>query len=264
MLAGHAWGAYWQLMRKYHRFEVVGLENVLVNAGSALIVGYHGSPGARDLIMLQMLLLKDHGEVTHAITHDLVFRIPLLGAVAEGMELIGRDPKRLDEAIERGEKLVVTPGGIQEAWSAYRDRYTVRWRGLGYLRLALKHRLPIIPVAAVGVDDAFLGLYDAYRLWQPLWKRYNLPEGAGVWLGLGPTGIWPFTPPFPSHIVQYIAPPICLEDEGITDPDDRPALLAFHRRLVALVQEMLDRGRGDVRARGGARPEATTWIDQVG
>jgi len=169
LLGGVAWGGYWDLMRKYHRFEVRGLEHILNHRGPALIVGYHGKPGARDLIMLQTQLLREHGMVTHAVTHDMMLRLPFVRSAALGMQLIGRDPASIEAAVKRKEKLVVTPGGIEEAWGSFRDRYTVKWRRrLGYLKLAIEHKLPIIPVGAVGVDDAFYGLYNAYEIWKPL------------------------------------------------------------------------------------------------
>lgn len=264
LIGGFAWGEYWQFMRRYHRFEVRGLEHILRHRGPALIVGYHGKPGARDLIMLQTLLLKEHGEITHAVTHDMAFRVPLLRSFADGLQLIGRDSESIARAVERAEKLVVTPGGIEEAWGSFRDRYKVKWRRFGYLKLAIRHKLPIIPVAGVGVDDAFYGIFNAYNVWKPIWDRFKLPEGTGIWLGVGPMGAWPFTPPFPVRIIQYIGTPIDLEVEGLTDPDDRDGLLGFHARLVDRVQDMLDRGRAE--ARGRVRDEdleETTWLNPV-
>ena len=250
LLGGDAWGGYWDLMRKYHRFEVRGLEHILNHRGPALIVGYHGKPGARDLIMLQTQLLREHGMVTHAVTHDMMLRLPFVRSAALGMQLIGRDPASIEAAVKRKEKLVVTPGGIEEAWGSFRDRYTVKWRRrLGYLKLAIEHKLPIIPVGAVGVDDAFYGLYNAYEIWKPLWDRYGLPVGTGVWIGFGPLGAWPFTPPFPSRIIQYVDPPIDLAKEGLKDTKDPEKLLGFHNYLAARVQQILDHARKQLRAR---------------
>ena len=282
--AGHvAWTGYWQMMRRYHRFEVrawphredddgfKGLENVLDCPGPALIVGYHGKPGARDLIMLQTLLLTEYGQRTHAVTHDLVFRIPVVRGLAEGMQLVARNPESIAAAVGRGEKLVVAPGGIREAWASFRDRYKIQWQSLGYLKLAARYRLPIIPVAGVGSGDAFYGAYDAYRLWKPAWDRFHLPVGTGVWLGVGPFGLWPLSPPFPARISQYIGAPISLADHGLDGPDvharfDEPAVKeranAFHHHLAGQIQQMLDDGLAAARGRAPAA-ETRTWVDQI-
>jgi 1-acyl-sn-glycerol-3-phosphate acyltransferase len=261
-VARKLWTGYWHFMRHYHRFEVHGLENVLRIRGPAMLAGYHGKPGARDLIMLQVLLLREYGEMSRAIVHDAAFMLPGLREMGDGMLLIDRDKASLAAAVSRGEKLVVTPGGIAEAWGSFRQRNRVRWSGYGYLKLAAQHRLPVLPVAAVGVDHAFLGLYDAYRVWKPVWKRFHLPAATGVWIGVGPFGVWPFTPPFPVRIVQYVGAPIDLVAEGVKE-DDEAGLARVHERVVATVQQMLDRGRD--RARGRAAPdpvEAVRWIDQ--
>jgi hypothetical protein len=261
--ARQVWTGYWQLMRRYHRFEIHGLEQVLRIRGSAVLAGYHGKPGARDLIMLQTLLLREYGEVTRAIIHDAAFFLPALREMGDGMLLIDRDKASIAGAVARGEKLVIAPGGIAEAWGSFRNRHRVGWKSLGYLRLAAQHRLPVFPIAGVGVDDAFLSLYDAYRVWKPIWDRLRLPAGTGIWVGVGPFGLWPFTPPFPVRIVQHVGAPIHLEAEGVTSPDDVEGLTRVHAKVTAMVQQLLD--RGEARARGRAAPdpgEAIRWIDQ--
>jgi hypothetical protein len=238
-----------------------------------MIVGYHGKPGARDMIMLQTLLLTEYGERTHAITHDMVFRIPVVRDVAEAMQLVPRTPESIAAAVSRGEKLVVAPGGIQEAWAAFRERYKLKWKRLGYLKLALRYGLPIIPVAGVGSGSAFYGAYDAYRVWKPAWDRYGLPEGAGFWIGVGPLGVWPFTPPFPARISQYVGAPIALADHGLgesglherfDDPVVKQKVLGLHHHLVAQIQQMLDDGLNAARCRAPA-PDGETrrWVDQI-
>jgi 1-acyl-sn-glycerol-3-phosphate acyltransferase len=266
-IARELWMGYWRGMRRYHRFEVRGLQHIL-GSGPAMIVGYHGQPGARDLIMLQELLLREHGETTYAVTHDAVFRIPLLRDLAEGMELVSRERGAIADIIERGEKLIVAPGGIREAWSTVRDRYRLRWRQSGYLKLALRHGLPIIPVVGAGAGDAFYSAYDAYRFWKPIWKRTGLPEGFGLYLGIGPCGLWPFSPPFPARIVQYAGAPIDLIAEfgehGKIDPDDRAALDRINQQIAARMQDMLDRARAELRGRHhGPEFEELTWVDDL-
>jgi len=252
-------------MRKYHRFEVRGLEHIL-RLGRAMIVGYHGKPGARDMIMLQMLLLQKYGQPTHAIAHDMIFHVPILCHLAKGMELVSRDREAIAKIVARGEKLVVTPGGIEEAWSTVTERYRLKWRRMGYLRLAIEHKLPIIPVVGVGSGDAFYALYDAYRFWKPVWDRSKLPEKAGLYLGLGPLGLWPFTPPFPVRIVQFVGPPIDLEmTYGHIDVDDRKALAVIHQKVTAIVQDMLDRARAEVTGRTtGPEFGELRWVNQLG
>ena len=95
---------------------------------------------------------------------------------------------------------------------------------MGYLRLAIKHRLPIVPVAASGVDDVFIGLCDGYALG----KRVRMPYRLPLWIGAGMTGLWPFSLPFPVKIEQHVGEPITPDARG------RPLRPCLHPRPVRL------------------------------
>lgn len=232
-----AWFAYWDAMRRWHRFEVRGLARV-ERGGPALIVGYHGRPVAHDLCMLQALLRERGGPEPRPVIHAAFETTPVLRWLVEGVGFVTGDGEAMARVIARGDPVIVTPGGTREGCRSARERYRVAWGGrLGYLRLALKYRLPIIPTAAAGVDDAYLGLNDGYA-WG---KRLGLPAGLPAWLGVGPLGLWPLSPPFPVKITLHIGEPIHLDP---IDPADRGALLALHERVTGAVQELLDRARG--------------------
>jgi hypothetical protein len=169
--------------------------------------------------------------------HGAVEQQRLMKWVSDGLGFVTGDGEAVGEAVRRGELIVVQPGGTREGCRSSRHRYEVDWgERTGYLRLALRHRLPIIPVAAAGVDDGYLGLNDGYA-WG---KRLGVPHRLPLWLGVGPLGLWPLSPPFPVKITQLIGAPIDLEDGGPIDPGDREALLRAHRRVAAAVQALLD------------------------
>src|SRR5207253_3176561 len=106
-----------------------------------------------------------------------------------------------------GRHFVVLPGGLREALRPFWKQHQVDFgQRRGYIRFADRHSLPIIPVAATGVDRAYLGLNDGYRLSKRLFGHgmYSL------WLGVGLGGFYPFALPFPVKIRQRIGPPIHL------------------------------------------------------
>jgi len=127
---------------------------------------------------------------------------------------------------------------------------------VGYLRIALKYGLPIVPMAAAGADDTYIGLNDV----EAVGRRLGLPRDWAwlTWLGVGPLGLFPFSPPFPVRMHQIVGEPIALPRRGRIDMDDRDALLREHRRVVGAVQDLLDRARRRAnretpsRRRGGA------------
>ena len=220
--------------------------------GAALIVGYHGRPVAYDMCMLSALLNDRLGYLPHAVLHR-AFDLPLLSAVASGLGCVTGDDPRLGAVLERGEHLIVLPGGTREAHRGPGQRYSVSWgRRWGYLRLAIRHRLPIVPVAAAGVDELYLGLINGHR-WA---RRLGLPKALPLWLGLGPLGLWPWSPPFPARILQLVGAPILATASGAVAPDDEEALGALHAQVVGAVQQLLDAARAAACAPAppGARP----------
>jgi hypothetical protein len=69
------------------------------------------------------------------------------------------------------------------------------------LKLALKYKMPIVPVASAGVDDRFIGLNDGHA-WG---RKLKMPGGAPFWIGIGLGGVFPFALPLPSKIHTMVA-----------------------------------------------------------
>ncbi len=235
-----AWLRAWGAMRAYHRFEVRGIER-LDGLGAALLVGYHGRPIAHDHCMLTVTIHERYGYVPHGVVHGAVERNAIMKWVSDDLGFVTADGAAVEEAVKRGELLMVQPGGTREGCRSFRHRYEVDWGDrTGYLRLALRHRLPIVPVAASGVDDAYLGLNDGYALG----KRLGAPARLPVWIGVGALGLWPLSPPFPVKIVEHVGEPIDLSAEADAALADGERLLALHRRVAGAVQSLLDRAVG--------------------
>jgi hypothetical protein len=246
-----AWNTYWNAMRVYHRFEVVGLEHIVGRQGSVLVVGYHGRPWALDLCMLGTLLEREHGVELRPIFHQ-GFEQPGLNWLIEGLGCVTSDGPRMAEVVARGDPVVVTPGASREGFRPFYERYRVSWGGrMGYLRLALKYKMPLVLAASAGVDDTYIGLNDGEKWGQ----RLKLPTGLPAWIGVGPLGVWPLSPPFPSKITLHLSPPIHLEDNGPVNPEDTEQLRLLHRDIATRIQRMLDNARNrSVSSPGQPRP----------
>lgn len=231
-----AWLAYFRAMRVYHRYEVRGIE-ILDRPGAALLVGYHGKPWAYDMCMLTVTLYERLGYMPHGVMHKTFNQARITKWMIDGLGFVTGDGEDVAEAVARGEHILVQPGGSREGYRSSRERYKLHWgERTGYLRLALRYNLPIVPVAAKGIDDGFWGLNDGYALG----KRLRLPYDLPAWIGIGPLGLFPFSPPFPVKITQVIGEPIHLRAEGPVDPGDRTALLGLHRKVMGAVQGLLD------------------------
>jgi 1-acyl-sn-glycerol-3-phosphate acyltransferase len=238
-LARRAFLAYARTLARYHRYTVQGLHHVEPGR-AALLVGYHGTPFAWDMFMLAATLHDRDGVMPHGIFHDIFDRYRPLRQLLDALGGVTRDGPGLAAAVERGEQILLLPGGSREAARDFRHRYRIDWgRHRGYLRLAARYRLPIIPVACHGVDDAYLGLNNGYELA----KRLGTPSRVPLWFGIGLTGPWPVALPFPVPFTQVIGAPITDLAEGDVAVEDSQALERLHSRVVAAVQDCLDQAR---------------------
>lgn len=225
--------AVWRFYRRYFRYSVQGFENLPCDR-SAMIVGYHGRPVAYDLCILLVEIYERCGYFPHAVVHAAVKQSKHLGKVADALHFVTGDGPDIREALARKEHIVVVPGGTREGCRSFRHRHEVQWGpNTGYIKLALKYNLPIVPVGAHGVDNAYFGLNDGY-VWG---KKVKMPARLPFWLGIGPLGLWPLSPPFPARIQQRIGRPIELPI-GLDSKDDS-AMNVQHERIQSQVQSLL-------------------------
>jgi 1-acyl-sn-glycerol-3-phosphate acyltransferase len=243
------WIRYWRFWQHYHRYSVEGLEH-LDGDDSVLIAGYHGRPIALDMCLLTVAVYDRYGYLPHGIVHRGLEKFPLFKRFTDGCGFVTEDGPAIREAVANGEHIMVTPGSGQEACRSFLDRYRVSWQGrLGYLRLAARYGLSIVPVAAAGADDMYVGLVDA----EPLGRLLGVPSrwAFTLWVGLGPFGPYPYSPPFPVQLKQVVGKPIdCWKGRPCSDPPVEE-LIEVHGYVVAAVQRLLDRARKDYTVFGG-------------
>jgi len=249
--ARDVWLRYWRFWQWYHRYGVEGLEH-LDGPGAKLVVGYHGRPLAYDMCMLTVALYERYGYMPHGVVHRGLEGYAFLKRHVDAIGFVTRDGPELAAAIARGEHVVVTPGGGQEGCRSVFQRYTVAWGDrTGYVKLARKYRLPIVPVAARGADDTYVGFWDA----EALGRLIGVPRrwAWALWAGVGPLGLYPFSPPFPVRMHQFVGAPI--DPWGApehAEESEEAGNVRIHERVVAAVQALLDRAR-TLEDQGGSR-----------
>lgn len=212
---------------KVHDYRVVGLEKL--PEGPALLVGYHGSP-ALDAILLGWLLYEREGRPPRGIAHRVLFRVPGVSGLIRALAMVPGDDDALRAAVDRGERIIVLPGGTRECFRSSRTRYALDWANRrGYARLAQRYGLPIVPFAASGVDDLYRIIGDGYRISMRLTGTDALP----LCLPLGHRSL-PFGPPRPVKIHQRLGDPIPPQaDTDALDATVRAAVGALLREAVA-------------------------------
>jgi len=239
------WLPYWRMLMRYHRYQVLNLER-LDGPQPMLIAGYHGRGLAYDMCMINIAIYDRLHYMPHSMLHRGIVYVPWWRWLADGLGFFIGDGPELAAAVRRGEHLIVTPGGAAEGCRRWDDTYRVSWSDhLGYVKLAVRYGLPIVPVGCAGADGTYIGLNSGpeFGEWLGLPKDYAYL----AWTGLGPLGLYPFSPAFPVRMLQIVGEPIDPREEGATSSRDTEALLRVHRRVTAAVQDLIDDARERVR-----------------
>jgi 1-acyl-sn-glycerol-3-phosphate acyltransferase len=154
------------LYEKWFRVETIGMSNI-PTAGGALIVANHSGTLPLDALMTSYGIASEHpaGRHMRMLGADLVFRTPLLGALARksGQTLAcNPDAERL---LSSGELVGVWPEGFKGIGKPFKDRYKLQRFGRGgFVAAALKTGTPIIPCSIVGAEEIYPMIGDIKAL----------------------------------------------------------------------------------------------------
>src|SRR5207247_10933453 len=99
---------------------------------------------------------------------------------------VGASPENAEQALGSGAALLVYPGGDYEVHRPVWERHRVDFGGRkGFIRLALEHDVPIVPVVAIGGQETSLFLSRGATLARALrLARPSRRNGLALSLGL--------------------------------------------------------------------------------
>jgi 1-acyl-sn-glycerol-3-phosphate acyltransferase len=179
------------LYQRWFRVETIGMHHV-PETGGALIVANHSGTVPLDALMLSVALHDEHPQQRHLrmLGADLVFRMPVLGALARkhgGTLACNPDAERL---LSDGELVGVWPEGFKGIGKPFRDRYKLQRFGRGgFVSAALRTGVPIIPCSVVGAEE----IYPKIGELKPLARLLGAPyvPVTPLFPLLGPLGLIP-------------------------------------------------------------------------
>jgi 1-acyl-sn-glycerol-3-phosphate acyltransferase len=251
-----------RLSRLWYRLQVDGIDTV--PEGGALLVGNHNS-GTMFLEAMgtyaRYYRTRGYHELLAGLGHDAVVDAPLLGRLLVRVGALRAGHETAAAAFAAGRKVVVFPGGNREAFRPWSRRYEIDMAGrYGFVKLAIRHQVPIVPVVFVGGQSGLMILTDGRRLAKLLradrWLRSDvwplmiaLPWG----VALGPL---PHIP-LPVRCHTRFLSAISVDGYGPEDADDLAVVAELHGEVVAAMQQAMDEMVAQRRAGGsqGERPQ---------
>lgn len=230
------------LYARWFRTSTTGLEHV-PSTGPALLVANHGGSLPYDSAMVMHAVRRDHParRDVRPLIEDAVFHLPTLGPLINRLGGVRACPENAERLLARGELVAVFPEGTKGASKLWRDRYRLQRFGRGgFIKLALRRRVPIIPVAVVGAEDTV-----------PMMARVTwFARNAGLpfipvtptFPLLGPAGLLPW----PARWRLRFGAPIDLAAEfGADRADDRLLVNRLADQVRSRLQAMVDEVRGE-------------------
>lgn len=144
----------------------------------ALLVGSHnGGMLAFDTVFTMVAVWDRFGpsRALYPLAHDLAFHHPATAKYAPRMGVLRAGHGAGSSALRAGELVLVYPGSDLDSYRPFRDRHRIELGGrTGFLKLALRERVPIIPVVSVGTHEQFIVLTRGDRLARLINTRRHL------------------------------------------------------------------------------------------
>lgn len=236
-----------RLMDFYFRLEISGWEN-LPQQPALLIGGHSGGPLTMDAWTIAYAWWRHFqgSRTLHGTAHDVLMKTPGLGRYFRRMGVVSPTRESIEAAFNKGDDVILWPGGEQDAFRHWRKRdQVVLGERTGFIRLAIRTGTPIVPVATVGGHDTLFVLSEGRGLAKLLKLKKRLRvEVAPVTLS------WPLgitlhvTPlqhlPLPAKIrTEFLAP--VYFDADPQRADDADYVQQMYTEIESSIQAGMDK-----------------------
>ncbi len=146
-----------EIMKKYFRLEIEGLENI-PKKGPAIVAPNHSGYAGFDAVVLALILQKEARRVPQVMTHHFWF---LTEKTSIPAHKLGFTEATFDNgilALKKNHLIVLFPEGEQGNFKPTREKYQLQEFKRGFVRMALQTGSPIIPTLVIGAEETHINL----------------------------------------------------------------------------------------------------------
>jgi 1-acyl-sn-glycerol-3-phosphate acyltransferase len=213
------------LMDYWFRMEIEGWEHL--PEPPVLLIGIHsGAPFVWDAWTVGIQWWRRFGtdRPLHGTAHDALMAAPLIGSYFRKMGVLPAAPDSIASALEAGHDVALWPGGEIDSLRPWTDRDKAVLAGRkGFIRMAIRAGVPIVPIATVGGPDSMPVLARGRRLAQALQldkvaRLKMFPISVQAPWGISPAMLPEL--PLPTKIRTAFQPPVELSLDPAKATDD--------------------------------------------
>lgn len=225
------------IYKQYFRTEVHGIENV--PDGRVMLISNHSGQLPLDGLAIgaSMLLESPRPRFVRSMVEKWTATLPFVAQFFPRVGQVVGVPENCIRLLEHDEAVLVFPEGSRGISKTFDQRYKLTDFGLGFMRMALAARAPIVPVAVIGAEEQYISVANLQRIA----RVFGMPALPVMPQLLLPGGFLPL----PTKYRIYFGAPLAFEG----DPDDEDAAIEAHVQVVrSHVQSMINRGLKQRRA----------------
>jgi 1-acyl-sn-glycerol-3-phosphate acyltransferase len=224
---------YEPVYSKWFRTEWEGLEKI-PSHGGALLVANHAGAIPSDAPVIMHGIEKELERPVYGLA-DYFFRtVPVVGTL---WARSGGVPARPGNAYrllrEQHQLALVFPEGTKGPSKSYTDRYQLRRFGRGgFVEIAMRAGVPVIPIAVVGSEEAMPVLFRLPSVARAIGVPY-VPITANL-LAFGPLGV---VAPFPAKFKLRVLDPVHFDVAPDQDRYSKSRIMEESERIRTQLQE---------------------------
>jgi 1-acyl-sn-glycerol-3-phosphate acyltransferase len=230
----------------YFRAEAHGTDNIPLDRPFIAVANHNGGPILADTWAMLAIWWSIYGveRPSYAMIHDLPLRIPVLRNVLLKLGALRASTRNAHTVLDMNVPLLVYPGGELDCLKSFWRRNRIDFHGrAGFIKLALEHGVPILPIVNAGGHEVYFTLFSSPRLaeWtglSRLTRVKTLPLNVGLPWGVWLTGFVPFVP-LPAKLSYKVGEPIWLGHDPEAANDPRVVRRAY-TRVTDTMQTLLD------------------------
>lgn len=221
--------------RHWFRVEWEGLRHV-PDTGGALLVANHAGALPVDATVVMHGVETEVGRAVYGMGENLFRALPFAGTFWARAGGIPAHPDNALRLLAAGELVLCFPEGSKGTGKLFSERYRLQRFGRGgFVEIAMRAGVPVIPVAVVGAEEAMPMLWRSTRLGRLLGVPY-LPVTANQLL-FGP--LVGLVAHFPAKFRLRVLPPVRFDAEPGLERYPRGRLLEESERIRASMQQAL-------------------------
>jgi 1-acyl-sn-glycerol-3-phosphate acyltransferase len=218
---------YDPLYKHWFRAEWEGLEHI-PRTGGALLVANHAGAIPSDAPTIMHGIETELGRPLYGLADEMFKKLPVVNVYWQRLGGVQAHPDNAYRLLrEQGQLVLTFPEGSKGPGKLYSERYKLRRFGRGgFVQIAMRAGVPIIPVAVVGAEESMPIVYRSNLLAKLTGMPY-FPITANMLL-LGPLGLVTY---FPAKFKLRVLPPVTFDE-----PPDQPR---YSRSRVMDTSEMI-------------------------